>query len=62
MLLLWVDMVLGVSLWEPLEGEDVLGVFRCVAKVLGASLWVFLGREEAWEGSCAEEASWKTSL
>lgn len=60
-LLLWVDMVLGVSLWETLEGEDILGPLRCVAKVLGVSLWAFGGIEEAWEVSCAE-AFWKTPL
>lgn len=60
-LLCWVDMVLGVSLWDTLEGEDILGLLRCVAKVLGVSLWVFWDIEEAWEVSCAE-ASWKAAL
>ena len=51
----WVDMTLGVSRWDTLEGEEVLGVLRCV------SLWVFRGREEVWGASCAG-AAWKTSL
>ena len=34
------DEVLGVSRWATLEGEDDLGVFRCVEGVLGVSCWV----------------------
>jgi hypothetical protein len=67
-LLRWVDEALELSRWEILEGEEVLGVFHCVAevlgvscwmaKVLGLSLWVIRGGKEAWGLSRGVEAAW----
>lgn len=66
------DEVLRLSRWVVLEGEDALGVFRCVEEVLGTSCWVdevlglsrwvVLAGEEAGGVSNCVEAAWATSF